>query len=141
MRIELHDRMKNLAGARISLDHAHRPTAAVAIGPLNRRIPHIQRIGSFRQIFNDERIAKSSLLECLVPPQRTATRSRTHRLRDSTIEIKRNRLNRLTHRGARIFLLQPPAVNEVLTKRLFVCARKVVELLAEESHARKIRAP
>src|SRR6185312_2717464 len=76
------------------------------------------------------------LLECLVPPQCSATRSRAHGFRNGPVQVERDRLNRLADRGARVLLLQSPAVDEVLAERLFVGTREIIELLTKESHAR-----
>src|SRR5689334_10771349 len=103
--------MKNLAGARIRLNHAHRPTASAAIGPLDGGITLVEGVGSVGQIFDDERIAESRLLKCLVPPQRTATSGRAHRFRNGSIEIESDGLNRIADRGGRILFFKPPAVN------------------------------
>src|SRR5437879_1419222 len=113
----------------------HRPSPAGTVRPLDGRIANVHRIRSRRQILDAQRVLESRLLKCRIPPQRARAGSRAHRLWDSPIEIKYDRLDRLTQRCIRIFLLQTPAVDQVSRKQAIVSLGAILKAEGNKSEA------
>src|SRR5215813_431402 len=128
--------MQDFAGAGIGLRHSDRPAAAIAIGPLNRGITLVQGVGTFRQVFDDQRVAETRLLKCLVPPQRPFSRGGPNRFRNCLIEVEDNWLYRITDGSGGIFLLQAPARDVHLAKRIFVAPREILKTRPEKANTR-----
>src|SRR5690242_19018281 len=140
MRIQLHDRVQNLACTRIDVSLSHRPATSGTVRPLDGGIADVERVCTFWQVFDAKSIFESSLLECGIPPQCSTPYSRANRVRNRAIQVKHNRFHGFAYRSARIFFLQAPPAYQIAGERTVVRLRKILEGRAEEADARVLLA-
>ncbi len=140
VRIELHDGVQDFAGARVHLAHADRPSAPVAVGPLDDRVAHVERVGVGGEVLDDDGVLESGEGEGIVPPENAALGGGTNVGRHSRVDIEGDRLDRLAQCGFRIFFHQAPARDEAALQRLVVGLREVLEIRPEEADANVLLA-
>src|SRR6185436_10751174 len=95
-----------------------------------------ERIDSFRQHLDPERIDEAGRLERLLPPARALDQSASHRLRRAVVDVVDERFDYLRARGRRIDLLQTMARREAPFERRAERHGEIEEADREVPHPR-----
>src|SRR5258708_4020406 len=95
--------------------------------PLDDVVAHVHRVGAGRHQLHAKRVAITGGLESLVPPARSFDQRRAHWFGRAAIDVIDDGLDRIAHRGRRIFLLQAVVTEVAFSDRLADWRRKVHE--------------